>query len=599
MKAQRILKVLCLSVLSVQIWAQSPNTNSTAQQPASTDDLQQLRDRLSKEEEELKKLQQSIEEQKNMLDKAVKTQPVVPATGTAPAADAPATAAPAAAVPATAAPANTNAPAEVGSPAKIVPVVNTPVRNVANGRYRQHNETAPPSPLSISLGNTTLTPLGFVDATYFWRSTAVGSGIGTNFPGIPFNNVPNGRLSETNFSAQNSRIGFRVDSNFMGWKVLGYLEADFLFNNDANSFQVTSNSAGLRLRNYFVDLNDGTFEILGGQDWSFLTPNRKGLSPLPSDIFYSQNEDTNYQAGLIWARQPQFRFIAHPNQNVAFGVSLENPQQYIGGGNGSGATTIPSFLNSQTSFTNQFQFSEALGAGASITQVPNLMPDIIAKVAFDGQIGKRDMHVEIAGLVSGFKDYIPNTSPYNTNRYVRLGGHTLFGFGGSINSNLELFKNFRLIENAFISSGGGRYIFGMAPNFVVRPDGNLSPVHSGSTVDGFEYQARPNTLLAAYYGGTYIGRNVIYDPTATGSTPATPVYAGYGFSGSGTTQNRDIQEITFDWVQTLWKNKNYGALSLINQYSYVFREPWYVNRATSPKETHTSMVWINLRYTLP
>ena len=79
-----------------------------------------------------------------------------------------------------------------------------------------------------------------------------------------------------NFSAQNSRVGFRVDSTFMGAKVLGDFETDFLFNNNANSFQITSNSAGLRLRNYFVDVEKNGFEVLGGQDWSLLTPNRKG-----------------------------------------------------------------------------------------------------------------------------------------------------------------------------------------------------------------------------------------------------------------------------------------------------------------------------------
>ncbi len=86
-----------------------------------------------------------------------------------------------------------------------------------------------------------------MDATFFWRSTNVGSGIGTNFAGIPFNNAVAGHLSETNFSAQNSRIGFRVDSKLMGWNMLGYLESDFLFNNNSNSFQVGSNSAGLAL----------------------------------------------------------------------------------------------------------------------------------------------------------------------------------------------------------------------------------------------------------------------------------------------------------------------------------------------------------------
>jgi hypothetical protein len=593
MRVNRALRVLCLSVLSVAVWAQAPSGDSAAQASGSTEDLQQLRERIAKQEEQIKKLQESIDQQRTLLEKALRNQPA-PSAATGSPAPAPMPAAPTAAP---AQPATAGLPATPGSPAKIVPVSNIPVKNVANGRYAQHNETAP-SPLSISLGNTTLTPLGFMDATFFWRSTAIGSGIGTNFPGAPFNNVPNGHLSETNFSAQNSRIGFRVDSTFMGWKVLGYLETDFLFNNDANSYQITSNSAGLRLRNYFVDLNNGEFEVLGGQDWSFLTPNRKGLSPLPSDIFYSQNMDTNYQVGLVWTRAPQFRFIAHPSENVAFGVAFENPQQYIGGGNGSGAVTIPSFLNSQSTFTGQFQSSPGSNVGNEITNVPNLMPNIIPKVAFDGKVGDRAMHLELAGVVAGYKDNIPNTSTFTTNPYVRVGSHSTFGFGGELNSNLELFKNFHLIENVYVSSGVGRYLFGMAPDVAIRPDGTLSPIHSAGTVDGFEYQVTPNNLFAMYYGGVYVGRNVIYDPTASGSTLAKPVYAGYGFVGSGGTQNRDIQEITFDWVRTLWKNPNYGALSMINQYSYLFREPWY-SSASTPRQAHSSMIWIDLRYTLP
>jgi hypothetical protein len=575
------LATLCLSVLSMPVWAQSPNgdvpaaTDATTQQTGNAE-LKALRDRIAKQEEEIKKLQDSVNEQKTLLDKAIASPAPSPAATSA------------AAVPVSSA-----AP---GGPAKIVPVVNIPTRNVANSPY-QHPELEAPSPLSISIGNTTFTPLGFVDATYFARSTTIGSGIGTNYGNNPFNNVPNGHLSENNFSDQNSRIGFRVDSDFEGWKVLGYLEADFLFNNNANGFQITSNSAGLRLRNYFVDANNGSFEFLGGQDWTLMTPNRKGLSPLPSDIFYTQNEDTNYQNGLIWARQTGFRFIAHPSENVAFGVSLENPQQYIGGNEGEGSVALPTFLASQSSFANQFQSNASLAAGSFITQVPNLMPDVIFKAAFDGTPGGKAMHVEFGGLVSGYKDYIPYTSPFTSNKAVVPGSHTAFGYGAQINSNLELVKNFRLIENAFVGDGTGRYIAGLAPDLMIRPDGSIGLIRSASTVDGFEYQVTPKTMLASYYGGTYVGRNVTFDPGATGSTLATPVYAGYGYKGSSGTQNRDIQEISFDWIQTLWKNKNYGALALINQYSYLFREPWYYGNG--PRQAHSNMVWIDLRYTLP
>ncbi len=563
--------LLCLPFLALQLVgadgpattaAANPATNAGASaasnSAASTaDDLQKLREQIAKQQDEIKRLQQSIDAQQKALDRAVAVMNAMPS----------------------AAPVTTVAASNNGSePVNVIPAVNRPW-----GNGGQHNETAPASPLGISIGNTTFTPLGFIDATFFARSTNVGSGIGTNFLGIPYNSAVAGKLSEANFSAQNSRIGFRVDSTVGGAKVLGYLEADFLFNNNANGYQVTSNSAGFRLRNYFVDVQKGKFEVLGGQDWSMLTPNRKGLSPIPSDIFYTQNEDTNYQLGLTWTRAPQFRFIYHATDDFAIGLALENPQQYIGGGSGASTVVLPSNLSA--SLAGEFNSSQTPLA------VPNVAPDIIAKAAYDGHLGGKVEHIEVAGLISNFKDYVPTTITTAV-----PGTHTATGFGGSVNFNLEVVKNVRLISNNFWSQGGGRYIFGQAPDLVVRPDGSISPLHAGSTVDGFEAQVTPKTLLAMYYGGIFVGKDVVFDNLAAGSTVVRPVYVGYGYPGSSSA--RDGQEITFDWVQTLWKNKNYGALSLITQYSYMFKEPW----ATQPgglRQAHSNIVYVDLRYTLP
>ncbi len=465
--------------------------------------------------------------------------------------------------------------------AVLVPAVNKPKTDIVNTpRYMQHEEVKP-SPLSISIGNSTFTPLGFVDAAFFARSTNVGSGIGTNFGGVPFNTSATDHLSEMNFSAQNSRAGFRVDSNFMGAKIIGYFEADFLFNNNAASFQVTSNSAGFRLRNYFVDAQKGKFEILGGQDWSMLTPNRKGISPIPGDIFYTQNEDTNYQAGLVWTRQPQIRFVFHPNDNLAMGLSLENPQQYIGGGSGASTAVLPTTISGAV--LSEFDNG---GTTNSSTNTPNVMPDIVAKVAYDAHAGSKLFHIEAAGLISEFKDFVTLTSAPAVH-----GTHTATGVGGSINANLEIAKNVHLIANTFFSDGGGRYIFGLAPDLIVRTDGSISLVHSYSTVDGIEAQVSKKGLIAMYYGGAYVGRNTTIDTTA-----AKPVLVGYG--EPGTTQNRSIQEFTFDYVQTLWKSPMYGGLALINQYSYVIRDPWAV-APPNPKSAHTNLFYVSLRYTLP
>src|SRR6202007_1653456 len=83
---------------------------------------------------------------------------------------------------------------------------------------------------------------------------------------------------------------------------------------------------------------------------------------------------------------------------------------------------------------------------------------------------------------------------------------TKAGGGGSINANFEVAKGFRLVTNNFWSDGEGRYLFGVAPNFIVRADGSPSPIHSGSTVSGFEF-AHKNFQFYTYYGGIYIGRD--------------------------------------------------------------------------------------------
>ena len=469
----------------------SPNSDPAAPTPAvstNTEDLKQLRDRIAEQEAQIKLLQQAVDEQQRLLEKSMAAaQPAASANGQ------PANKEAANHTASTSA--NTaNAEASNIEPIKLIPVVGGTAPLVWGGGAGQHNPATPPSALSISIGNTTFSPLGFVDATFFGRSTNVGSGIGTNFGGIPYNTSASQHLSEANFSTQNSRIGFRVDSEVLGAKVLGYFEADFLGNQPTNVF-VSSNADTFRMRNVFVDVQKDGFEFLGGQDWSFMTPNRKGLSPLPSDIFYTQDMDTNYQAGLVWSRQTQFRFIAHPNDNVAFGVSLENPEQYIGGANGASTATIPAAF--ATAASTQFNN----GAGTNYT-APNVHPDIIFKGAYDGHVGSKLMHVEAAGLIRTFKFASGLGNPVKYNSYSTTAA------SGEVNGNFEVAKNFHLIANTFFGSGNGRYIFAQAPDLVVRADGSIAPLHAYSTVDGFEVNLRKNTLLYAYYGGIYIDRAI-------------------------------------------------------------------------------------------
>ena len=429
-----------------------------------------------------------------------------------------------------------------------------------------------PAPLSFSIGSTHITPVGFMDFTAVFRSKNVGSGLGTSFGTVPFANSVNGNLSEYRLSAQNSRLGARLDSQVRGFNLLGYLETDFLGFTPGNS-AVTTNSNSLRLRLFWVRLSKPRFEILAGQSWSMFTPNRRGISPLPADLFLTQDIDPNIQVGMTWARSPQLRLVFRPSETVTLGISSEAAEQYAGGSAGSAAITLPSALVPS--------YSGQLNTGSSGLSVPSPNQDLIGKLAFDNKVGGRPFHVELAGILRRFKFYNPLT----------LQTFKVAGGGGSLNFNVEVVKNLRLFSNNFFSDGGGRYIFGQGPDLIIQGDGSPSLIHSYSMVHGLEYQVRPKTLLFAYYGGAYFQKNVAIDPTTGG-----PV--GYGYSGSPSEHNRSLQQVTAGFSRTFWRDPAYGALQLMTQYSYLFRQPWYVAPA-QPGEANLNMFYLNLRYAFP
>jgi hypothetical protein len=449
------------------------------------------------------------------------------------------------------------------------------------------NQGKKPSPLYFEIGKARFSPGGFVDLTSFTRSTNLGSGIATAFQSLPFNNTPAGRLSETHFSAQYSRLSLKVDAPVTdATSLTGYVEADFLGFQPANAF-ITSNSNSLRMRVYWANVKHGNWEVLGGQEWSLLTPNRVGLSPYTPDVFYTFNEDPNFQVGLIWARQAQFRVIYHATPKLAVGVSLENPQQFAPASVVFPATTFLTQFDNGSNATNT-------PSASTNTAVPNLHPDVIVKVAYDTELGHRPFHVEVAGLIRSFKVFNTLITPNRTD--------TITGGGGSINLNLQLIRNLTLIANSFYSDGGGRYNEGLGPDAIVKPNGSLSAVHSGSGLAGLEWQASRRYMFDAYYGAAYFERNFGLSPTPGSTCNGRAGFScvGFGFPGSANTTNRAIQEATFDVIPTLWSSENYGKFQVITQYSYLVRSPWStLTIPPTPKNAHLSMVYAGIRYILP
>jgi hypothetical protein len=277
---------------------------------------------------------------------------------------------------------------------------------------------------------------------------------------------------------------------------------------------------------------------------------------------------------LVWGRIPELRLVGHfADDKVSFALAFDQAEQYVGGGGGSGIVTFP------TNLTATYPGGE-LNNATNTLSTPNVFPDTIAKLAFDPS---SRAHIEVGGVLSEYRVWNPN----NLQHFTSAGG------GGFVNSNFEIFPGFRLIENVFWGDGEGRYLGGLAPDLAANSTGDLSLIHSGSTVSGFE-ATWGNTTFFAYYGGVLIGKDSILD--TTGKTPA---LVGWGYTGSANGQNRAIQEISGGFNRTIWKDAKYGALNFIGQYSFLTRSPWYVPNNGSPADAHLNMMFLDLRYTLP
>jgi hypothetical protein len=549
----RLLRKMCFIALmsGLAIAQNQPSASNTNSDPSNlADQVKQLRELMVQQQKQLADQQKELEK----LRQQVGTQPQPVAANSTDGVNEPRLV-------------NTSLTAPTAAKA-AQPVSNAPAQETERRE----------SPLSFKIGGAEFTPGGFMDFTSIFRTTNTGNSGGTNFFAIPFSNTIGGHLTEERFTAQNSRVSMKATSKFGKNDVLGYFEMDFL-GNDAANVEVTSNSHTLRQRLYFVDVKRDKFEVVAGQTWGWLTPNRVGLGAMPSDVFFSDDMDFNYQVGLTWTRQPGVRFIYHPNDNWAMGIALENPEQF----GGQGEVTFPTAFNAQLAG----QIDQA-----NISSTPNLHPDIIPKIAYDTTMSGKHFHVEAAGLLTGLKitDLVAGS-------FVK---HTKEGAGVEAATNLEVFKNFHFVANGFYSDGGGRYIFGMGPDTVALPtaagtDVALSLVHSGSGIVGFEWQANPKALFYGYYGGAYFQRDFALD-TSAGARPGS--FVGFGGPNSANNNNRTIQEPSLGWIQTFWRSPQYGALQLITQASYLTRAPWFV-AAGAPKNAHLVMGWVDLRYVLP
>jgi hypothetical protein len=469
------------------------------------------------------------------------------------------------------------------------------------------------SPLSFRIGGADFTPGGFVDFENIFRTTNTGNVTATSFWAIPYSNTVAGHLTEFRTTGQYSRFNLKTHGVYGKNDITGYLEFDFN-GNDAASVFVSSNSHTDRMRVYYLQLKRDKWEFVGGSSWGLLTPRRTGISPTPSDLLLTYGEDAQVHVGVNYTRAGTFWAGYHFNENWVLAAGIENPQQFIGQGN---EAIFPSAFNA--ALGGQFD-------NAAVPGTPNAYPDIVAKLAYDNNYSGRRFHFELGGLFTSPKvAVVPTVLGANFQSHSKMGG----GVQGDVVADLYNAngKNFRVVANGMWGPGVGRYLIGMGPQAVVHPivasgaaacgpgaaggcDVDISMVHAGNLLLGVEFAPNPKSQFGVYYGGAYFQRNFWPDLTVAPNAGGFRPLIGFGFpsvlnpagvtqfAGSTNINNRAIQEGTFDWTQTLWKNPQYGALLLVTQTSYVTRAPWFVATG-APKNAHLVMGYVSVRYVLP
>lgn len=509
-------------------------------------DLSKLRDvvasqaqEISQQEKELATLRSMVEEQRRMIRETL---------GAPPAAATPAT------------PTATAATPDDASTQAIARDMNSALVLNASQEVR-FSESSP----TLKLGPADIRLEGYIALAGLFDSANTGGSIGTNFASIPYSNTPEGNSTEFRLSSQRTRVALRVDTKLSESDLAAYLEADFR-GTTSGTVAVTSSSFGFRVRQAWIDNRWQKFQISGGQMFSLLTPVRSEVTPDPSEAMMSYAVDAQYLAGLVWDRVPGVRLAYRPHPSSTFALALENPEQQVGS-----TVRFPAALAS----TLNSQYN----TGTAELRTPNRAPDLVFKSSFNiGPQGRR-LHIDTGAILRFFR----------SSAVADIREHEdAVGIGGNLNIGLDLTHKLHLVLNGFLSSGGGRYIGGLASDVVVRANGDISPIKAHSWVTGLEYAVTRRAMLFGYFSGVYTSKNTTVDLNGN--------LIGFGYPGSNVSR-RLIQEWTTGWGQLLWASEAAGSLQLNTQYSYIRNFPWVVG--TGPRLASAHLAFAQIRYNLP
>lgn len=606
------VNALTLAALTVGVWAQTQTASNSAPanlaatpaavpappQPAVTAaDVQALKDALAAQQLQIQKLTDQLQRQQEM-----QAQP-----------SAISAAAKADATPAQAPPQQL---AALGNPAVQQDTAPAPAPTQASEQvYNKQME----GPITLHFRGINITPGGYAEAAFVRRSRGLAADLPTPFNSLTMPGASQSQLSEFFGSGRQTKITTFVDGRLKNVDLSSYVSADFL-SAGVTSTSNQTNSYTLRLRQAWAQAKfTNGWSFLGGQVWSLVTENGKGISP--DDDLGRTNDarpktiDPSYNVGFVFARQYGIRLTKTFGDKVAVAVAMEAPQATLTA-HGNGANYLLGEAGASNSYNTTANYSF------------NPSPDIIAKVAFDPGFG----HYEVFGLYDRFRDRVfpcgevaatatcggqavGVTSAVGAYNASNDGG----GFGAS--ARWKLPANFTFGLKGFGGSGVGRYGPAGLPDVSVHADGTLHLIKNSIGLATLEWHGKRLDLYA-YTGVEYAGRAADYDPISkkqvgygaplfnnTGcyaeTSPSTANGSG-GFDPGSlancTGDSRAVIEGTAGFWYRFYSGPR-GRFQFGTQYSYVTRQTWS-GKGFSPEvgaspQGIDNMIFTSFRYYLP
>jgi len=594
MKATTKLFVTALiaAVLTAGAWAENPEAGkpaaaegaaATAAPPITAADVQALKDALAAQQLQIQALQQELHGRSRGPNADADLQPVN----------------------ATTQPTVQNAVLNVQD-AQQPPAQDSPQT------YNKQME----GPLTIHFRGINITPGGYAAAEFVRRSRALGADLPTPFNSVTMPGASQSNLSEFFYSGRQSKITTFVDGRLKNVDLSSYVSADFL-SAGVTSTSTSTNGYTLRVRQAWGQVKfDNGWSFLGGQGWSLVTENGKGISP--DDDLGRTNDarpktiDPSYNVGFVFARQAGIRLTKSFGDKFALAVAAENPQG-----------TLTTHTNGDNFLLGEAGASNSYNTGSTYTFNPS--PDIIVKAAFDPGFG----HYEVFGIYDRFTDRIfPCGELAST---ATCGGFAAgvtsaagafnaskSGGGGGASARFNFPGGFVFGLKGMAGRGIGRYTPGGLADVSIHANGTLDLIKNVQGLGSVEWNRKRLTIYL-YGGAEYAGRAYDFDPISgkevgygaplfnnSGCYTEVAPSVNTGFTPSSlsscTADTRALVEGTGGFWYRFYSGPR-GKFQFGTQYSYLTRQTWsgggFTKGTYVTPEGVDNMIFTSFRYILP